>query len=93
MERRTQAVWILTAVALLLAVGSATTEGGVRRLFRLGDDIRAVEARNRALAETTARLRRDIEALRGDPRAVERAAREELGYVRAGELVFSLESP
>jgi len=30
----------------------------------------------------------EIKALRSDPRAIERLAREELGFVRAGETVF-----
>ena len=34
---------------------------------------------------------REINALRNDPAALERAAREELGYIKPGELVFHLE--
>ncbi|MCI0672719.1 MAG: septum formation initiator family protein [Myxococcaceae bacterium] len=34
-----------------------------------------------------------MSALRKDPRALERAAREELGFVKPGEVVLQLEVP
>jgi cell division protein FtsB len=40
------------------------------------------------LRRENARLARDIEALRSDPRTVERLAREELGLAAPGETVF-----
>ena len=78
-------------VALVLAIASGVTEGGFRRYWRLQQDVRALEERNAKLAQDNARLRREVEAMRDDPRALERAAREELGYVRPGELVFDVE--
>lgn len=80
-------------VALVLAIGSAVAEGGFRRYWRLQQDMRQLEERNARLADDNARLRREVEALRDDPRAIERAAREELGFVRPGEIVFNLEAP
>ena len=35
-------------------------------------------------------LAREAEALRTDPAAIERVARDELGWVRAGEIVVDL---
>lgn len=91
MPRRRQVVWASVVVALVLAVGSAAAEGGFRRYWRLEKDVKTLEARNAKLAQDNARLRREVEALRDDSRALERAAREELGYVRLGELVFDVE--
>ena len=50
-------------------------------------------AQNRALASRNARLSAEIQRLRSDDAAIERAAREELGFVRPGEIVISLEAP
>ncbi len=93
MTRRRQVVWGSVVVALIFAAGSAFAEGGFRRYFKLSQDVRQLKDKNRRIVEENARLRREVEALKGDGRAIERAAREELGFVRPGEVVFSLESP
>lgn len=51
---------------------------------------RTVEA-TRALAAENARLRREIEALRGDGAAIEDIARDELGMVRPGDIIIRIE--
>lgn len=66
-------------------------EGGFRRYVRLSQDVKSLKERNQRLSDDNARMRREVEALRDDPRALERAAREELGLVKPGEIVFSLE--
>jgi cell division protein FtsB len=38
-------------------------------------------------------LKTSIEALRSDPKSVERLARERLGYAKPGETVFRFEEP
>lgn len=93
MVRRSQVLWASVLVALVLAAASAMAEGGFRRYWRLSGDVQSLNERNRKLADDNARLRREVDALRDDPRAIERAAREELGLVRPGEIVFSLEAP
>lgn len=93
MTRRRQVVWAAFAVALVFAAGSAFAEGGFRRYFRLSQDVQQLKERNQRIGEENARLRREVESLRVDGRAIERAAREELGFVREGEMVFNLESP
>lgn len=93
MAPRRQVVWASVAAALLLAVGSATGEGGFRRYWRLQADVHGLEARNAKVADDNARLRRELDALRSDRATLERAVREELGYVRPGEIVFDVEAP
>ncbi len=88
---RRQVVWAAVVVSLIFAAGSAVAEGGFRRYFKLSQDVRQLKDRNQHIVEENQRLRREVEALRGDNRAIERAAREELGFVRPGEIVFSLE--
>lgn len=44
-------MWLLVAVALALATGSAMTEGGFRRYYRLSQDVKSLKARNQSMAE------------------------------------------
>ena len=43
--------------------------------------------------EAGRQLRTSIDALRYDPKAVERLARERLGYAKPGEIVIRFEEP
>jgi cell division protein FtsB len=47
-----------------------------------------MEDENARIAAENARLAREVRALRTDPSALERAAREELRFVRPGERVY-----
>jgi cell division protein FtsB len=93
MQRRRQIVWASVVMALLLAVSSFAGEGGFRRYWRLRQDLRTLHDRNARLTDENAKLRREVQAMQDDPAALERAAREELGFVRPGEIVFTLEGP
>ena len=79
------------AVIALFAIWMAWDLHGLRLWSRLGDDVTRIEAENRALASDAESLRRKVAALEGDPRTLERAAREELGYVRDDEVLFKVE--
>lgn len=89
MARHTQLLLGAAALALVLAGLSAADAHGLRRQHKLAQEIRLRADKNHQLAEENARLKREIHALDGDPRAVERAAREELGLVKDGEVVFT----
>ena len=78
-------------MAAILTLVSAVDAKGFRRYLRLRQDVESIQERNRSLTEQNDALLREINALRNDPAALERAAREELGYVKPGELVFHLE--
>ena len=91
MSARAKWVWGAVAAAACLALWSAADARGFRKYMALNEDVKALEARNHALRTENARYLQEIEALRGDPDALERAAREELGFIRPGEVVFNLE--
>ncbi len=76
----------------MLALGSLSAEGGFRRYARLKRDVHSLEDRNARLAADNARLKREVQRVRTEPVAIERAARESLGLVRDGEIVFNLET-
>jgi cell division protein FtsB len=84
--------WLLAylgAVAVLLAA-SALHPAGLRKHRALSVDLRRVAEENEKLRDRNLRLRREARALTGDAAALERAAREDLGYVRPGERVYDL---
>ncbi len=87
--------WLFAYIGTLAAllVASALHPAGLRKHRALAVDVRRVADENDRLRERNFRLRREARALAGDPAALERAAREELGYVRPGERVYELAPP
>jgi cell division protein FtsB len=91
---RKKATTLFSVIAVIaLAVGSLFGDRGILQLLRqrertevLAREIETLREENRALAE-------EILALRRDPAAVERLAREQLGLARPGESVFVLREP
>ncbi len=85
--------WALLCMAatLGLAAFSAADPSGLRKRVRLRAEVQRTEAANLELRRENLRLRREARALAGEPGALERAAREELGYVRPGEIVIQLD--
>lgn len=81
--------WVVGAVALA-AAAAAYNPHGVRKYVRLRVEVRRMEAENARLTLENAALAREARALRGDAAALERAAREELRFVRPGERVYWL---
>jgi len=63
-------------------------EQGLPRYRRLRAEVAELRDSNEELVREIAHLKAEIEALRGDPSYVERIARDELGMVRADEVVF-----
>jgi cell division protein FtsB len=90
-SRRTLFIRGACALALVLAICSALDAQGFRRSVALRHDIAGLAARNERLRQENASLADQIRALRKDPAAQERAVREELGYVKPGEIVINLE--
>ena len=62
--------------------------GGLTRLERLQSEKKTVQIEISRLNKRMTELRADARALRGNPSAVERSARDELGLVRRTEFVF-----
>ncbi len=79
---------ILAALLLLVAVWYLplikTNERYRKEVLRLDTQIQKEE-------ETAKELKTSIDSLRNDPKAVERLAREKLGYAKPGETVIRFE--
>jgi cell division protein FtsB len=88
---RSRAALAWVGLCALLLAASAADRGGLRKWRQLAREAGRVEAENREIVRENERLRREVRALQGDPAALERAAREDLGYVRAGEIVLKLD--
>jgi cell division protein FtsB len=72
------AVWYLPVIK--------TNERIRKETLRLDNQVQVEEERGR-------QLKASIDALRTDPKAVERLARERLGYAKPGETVIRFEAP
>jgi len=85
--------WLLL-VAGLAAFGAVITfdPEGLTRHGRLRVEVARLAAENAAVAAENARLAAEAHALRTDPAALERAAREELRFVRPGEVIYRLDA-
>jgi cell division protein FtsB len=89
-KQRKKLILFLGAIAAL-GVASALDPSGIRKHLRLQEDVVRMRTENERLASENARLAREVRSLRGDPAAIERAVREELRYVREGEIVIRTE--
>jgi cell division protein FtsB len=85
---------VLIAVLLLAAAASSGLlifgQRGLLDLHRLRGERAALERDNEALRRQNRDLSRQCDALREDPVAVEQAARQRLGMVKEGEVVYYL---
>jgi len=86
---------VLGALAASLCVSAMSLAGskGLRRLERLRADVERQEQKNRELREENARLARTVRELSPplQDAALEKAAREQLGFVRQDEVLFKFE--
>jgi cell division protein FtsB len=89
-SKLTKAVVGLLVLALLLLIGMwhvpliRQNERMRREIMRLDEQLQTEEARSK-------KLQAEIEALRSDPKAIERLTREKLGYARPEETVIRFE--
>lgn len=81
------------AASVAIVATSLADPKGLRRLERLRSDVERQQQKNQELREENARLSRTVKELSPpvSPAALERAAREQLGFVRPDELLFKFE--
>jgi len=83
----TRVVIFLVLVALLLGVGVWYLPL-IKQNERMRKEVLRLEAQIQRELESEKQLKSSIEALRNDPKVVERLARETLGYAKPGETVI-----
>lgn len=89
-------VVLVVAIALCAIIGGIAlfSPAGLARLDRLGDEEQALAADVERRTRENEKIADDIQLLRGDTPAshnvLEKRAREELGYVRPGEVLMTV---
>jgi cell division protein FtsB len=78
----------LLALALISVPVMILSPMGLSRLNGLVEEKRQAEDEIGRLSQEIKELRAEVQRIKKDPAAVERAARDELGLVRATEVVF-----
>ena len=93
LSRRQKLVLGAFVASVGMSAMSLADPKGLRRLERLRSDIERQEQQNRELRAENARLQRTIRELSSpaQPAALEKAAREQLGFVRQDEVLFKFE--
>ena len=86
--RKKAAILASIIVVVGLLVGSLFGDRGLLQLVSQREKADALAREIEQLKADNSRLAADIGALRRDPAAIERIAREELGLARSGETVF-----
>ena len=81
---------LLVFVTLVLIVDALVGEKGLLESMRARRHYQQLSASLEDLKRENARLRDEARRLREDPAAIESLAREELGLIRPGEVVFIL---
>jgi cell division protein FtsB len=95
-ERRTEqrglrrkAALLASVIAIIaLVVGSLFGDRGILQVIAQRQRAQELAREIEEIRTENARLAAEIHALRTDPRAIERIAREQLGLARPGETVF-----
>jgi cell division protein FtsB len=80
--------WLLVFVTVVLVINALVGERGLMETLRAGrqhDDLIAAIDR---LRMENARLREEAHRLRSDPATIEGLARQELGLIKPGEMLF-----
>jgi cell division protein FtsB len=90
-SKLTQVVVVLVVIAILLLFG-AWCLPIIQQNERMRSEIFRLDTRLAEQEETAKTLQAEIDALRNDPKTVERLAREKLGYARADETVVRFET-
>ena len=91
MAARPRMLRAAAGLAAALALISLVDARGFRRYFQMQRQLSEATERNRRLIRENEALKREIEGLRSDPELWERAAREELGFIRPDEIVIYLD--
>jgi cell division protein FtsB len=88
---------ILIPILLLISIMAFFTvfgDKGLLRAYRLKKELQSIERENKKLEQENEKLREEIKRLDDktyDPKYIEMLAREELGLVKKGEIVFEFD--
>ena len=90
-----RAGWILLTLLFLAAIilDAFFSESGILQVWTLEEEYKLLAVEISHLEGENAELEEEIEELRARPEAIERVAREQLGFVKPGEDTFLFPAP
>jgi cell division protein FtsB len=91
-SKLTKAVVGLVVLAVLLLIGMCYLPL-IQENTRMRAQILKLDQQLKIEQEKSEQLQTRIDALRNDPKTIERLAREQLGYAKPGETVIHFETP
>ena len=91
--RRRIATGAVIAAALVFGYHAIFGENGISVYQQRRSEDRAVRQKMDDLKKENSRLNQQVNALRSDPDAIEREARERLHYARPGEVIWTEDQP
>lgn len=86
--KRRAVQYLLIFVTVVLVVDALVGDRGVLERLRARQQYRELNQAIEALKQQNASMRHDIGRLRDDPSAIESLAREDLGLIKPGEILF-----
>jgi cell division protein FtsB len=86
-------VYLFSSLLVALSLFTAFGERGVFHLWRLWGEKKQLEERNFLLQKENETLRERVNRIRHDDLYLEKIAREELGLVKRGEMVYRFAAP
>jgi len=87
-EKVILSVLLLTAAVVIMA--AVFGKHGLLTYMELNVRYQSMQDETARLKDENARLKTEIEALKSDPEAIERVAREELGMIKPGEVLYRI---
>ncbi|MFA6545349.1 MAG: septum formation initiator family protein [Limisphaerales bacterium] len=91
-DKLTRAVLLLLVVAVTVGIGFLCVPL-IQQNERMRQRNIEIEAQIQREEESARQLKAGLDAQRSDPKAVERLAREKLGYAKPGEIVIRFQEP
>lgn len=80
--------WWPLVVAVALVLGGVTVSRGFSNLSSAQEELHQLSQSNKRLEKENRALYRTVLRLRGDPQAIERTCRRDMGVVRPDEVVY-----
>ena len=84
------AIYLLVLLCVALLVHELFGQHGFLAMRRQQREVRMLQEQLQQLQQKNMELEKQINALRSDPKAIERVAREQMRMARPGEIIYTL---
>lgn len=92
-SRRKLATAAIAALVCILGYHAIFGANGFMVFHQKRTELQRLDQEIQTLQQDTARSEQQIKALKSDPQAIEKEAREHLHYARDGEMIYKLPAP